>query len=77
MIGPAHRNTFRPKRPEIQQGEQKMNTCIALTDNELEVIVGGNPVALIGIAAVAYMGLLTKIENNPDQYTWTMDWYYG
>ena len=32
---------------------------------------------VLGIGVTAYMGLLKKIEDNPQDYTWTMDWYYS
>ena len=36
-------------------------------------VEGGNPwLPVIG----AYQMLLNKIESNPQDYTWTMDWYY-
>lgn len=50
---------------------------IALTDMELAQIEGGNPLALIGIAVGSYVGLLDKMEKNPQDYTWMMDWYYS
>ena len=49
-----------------------MNT---LNESELTGIEGGNPL-LIGWAIVAYRDTLNKIEQNPDSYTWMMDWYY-
>jgi hypothetical protein len=40
-----------------------MNTEIPL--NELAGIEGGNPLALAGMAVGAYIGLLQKMESNP------------
>jgi len=48
-----------------------------MTDAELSDITGGNPFAGIAIAVGAYMKLLDTVERNPDDYTWTMDWYYS
>lgn len=47
-----------------------------LSEEELDHTHGGAWPA-IGIAVGAYMGLLSKIESNPEAYTWTMDWYYN
>ncbi len=50
-----------------------MNT---LNVTELSEIEGGNPI-LYGWAITAYMNTLNKIEQNPQDYTWLMDWYYA
>ncbi len=48
-----------------------MNT---LNENELsEVNGGGVGVSFIGV----YLAFLDKVEKNPNDYTWTMDWYYS
>ena len=46
-----------------------MNT---LNDIELMDVEGGFVWPLIQ----AYKELLIKIEQNPQEYTWLMDWYY-
>ncbi len=43
---------------------------------DLAEITGGNPFAGIAIAATAYVTLLNKIEQYPQDYTFLMDWYY-
>lgn len=48
-----------------------------LTDIEATLIEGGNPLILVGFALGAYYGVLDKMEKNPQDYTWTMDWYYN
>jgi hypothetical protein len=48
-----------------------MNT---LTEAEMTEIEGGNGLIILGLQA--YKELLGKIEQNPGDYTWTMDWYY-
>lgn len=54
-----------------------MNTnMIILNEDEAVLIEGGNPLVLAGMAIGAYVGLLDKMEKNPQDYTWTMDWYY-
>ncbi len=47
-----------------------------LSDAELAETDGGNPVAFFGIAVAAWTNLVNKIEHNPDDYTFLMDWYY-
>lgn len=49
------------------------NQLSTLTDLEAVQIEGGN---FLAFALAAYAGLLDKIEKNPQDYTWTMDWYY-
>lgn len=49
-----------------------MNT---LNEAELATVEGGNPI-LIGWGITVYMNTLNKIEQNPQEYTWLMDWYY-
>ena len=51
-------------------------TMMVLEDGQLAEIEGGNPFAGIAIAATAYVTLLSKIESNPQDYTFLMDWYY-
>jgi hypothetical protein len=60
------------------KNKRQMNTSIveAMPAEELAEITGGNPFAGIAIAATAYVTLLTKIEQNPQDYTFLMDWYY-
>ena len=60
------------------ENTKQMNTLTmdAVPDVELAEINGGNPFAGIAIAATAYVTLLTKIEQNPQDYTFLMDWYY-
>jgi hypothetical protein len=54
-----------------------MNASMMILDeHEMTGIEGGNPFAGVAIAAIAYTNLLTKIEDNPDDYTFLMDWYY-
>jgi hypothetical protein len=38
--------------------------------------IQGGIAGLLGAALTAYMGFLNKVEQNPQDYTWTMDWYY-
>lgn len=41
-------------------------------------IEGGNPLLVVaGMAIGAYMKLVDKVEENPNEYTWLMDWYYS
>jgi hypothetical protein len=47
----------------------------ALNENELLEVNGGAFEPLTTIIKL-YEDLLTKIEQNPGSYTWTMDWYY-
>jgi hypothetical protein len=47
-----------------------MNT---MNDIEMSEIEGG-AIWLPGIGV--YQAFLTKVENNPQDYTWMMDWYY-
>ena len=47
-----------------------MNT---LTENELLEVNGGGIGELL---YKMYADTLNKIEQNPQDYTWTMDWYY-
>ncbi len=55
-----------------------MNASMMILDeHEMTGIEGGNPFAGVAIAAIAYTNLLTKIEDNPDDYTFLMDWYYN
>ena len=58
---------FRRIGPKIN-----MNT---LNEGQLSEIEGGN-VLLFGWAIVAYRDTLNKIEQNPQDYAWMMDWYY-
>jgi hypothetical protein len=51
-------------------------TMMTLDDGQLAEIEGGNPLALAGMAVGSYVGLLQKMENNPQEYTFLMDWYY-
>lgn len=48
------------------------------TLNEIEMfdVTGGVSGGLIGAGLTAYIGLLNKMEQNPQDYTWLMDWYY-
>lgn len=48
-----------------------------MTLTEIEVVEGGNPVAIAALAFTGYTVLLDKIEKNPSSYTWMMDWYYS
>lgn len=41
--------------------------------DEAAHVSGGNPIA---ISVSLYLALLKKIEDNPSDYTWMMDWYY-
>jgi len=52
-------------------------SMMTLDECEMAEIEGGNPFAGIAIAAIAYTNLLNKIEDNPDDYTFLMDWYYN
>lgn len=52
-------------------------TMETMTEVDLSDIDGGNPFAGIAVAVGAYMGLLDKIEKNPQDYTFLMDWYYS
>jgi len=47
-----------------------MNT---LNEAEMSGIEGGSAIPLIGV----YMAFLEKVEKNPGDYTWMMDWYYA
>lgn len=47
---------------------------IVLDEHQLAEVEGGNPL-LLGFAA--YAALLEKIEKNPSDYTFLMDWYYN
>ena len=51
-----------------------MNT---LNDTEMMEVQGGVSGGMWGSLIGAYAGLLNKIEQNPNDYTWTMDWYYS
>lgn len=57
-----------------------MNTMtmdmMVLSDTELAQVDGGM-IPLFAMLIGAYTGLLDKIEKNPEQYTWMMDWYYS
>ena len=44
--------------------------------HELNEIDGGYW-QVLGIGVGVYRDLLKKIEENPQDYTWTMDWYYS
>lgn len=52
-------------------------TMEMMTDAELTGIDGGNPFAAAAVAISTYMALLDKIEKNPQDYTFLMDWYYS
>lgn len=55
-----------------------MNASMMILDEyEMAGIEGGNPLVLGGMALGAYMKTLDKIEENPNDYTWLMDWYYS
>jgi hypothetical protein len=47
-----------------------------LSDAELAETNGGNPLVLIPTIVAAWQSLLNKIEQNPEDYTFLMDWYY-
>lgn len=47
-----------------------------MNEAELENVEGGIWQG-IAVGVVAYKALLDKIEANPGDYTWTMDWYYS
>ena len=47
-----------------------------LSDAELAETTGGNPLILVGVVVGAWTALVKKIEDNPDDYTFLMDWYY-
>jgi hypothetical protein len=54
-----------------------MNPSLSvLSDAELTETTGGNPFAILGIAVGTFTALVKKIEDNPDDYTFLMDWYY-
>ncbi len=46
-----------------------------LGDAELAEVNGGVLPAVLAIWAIG-TSVLSKIEANPDSYTWMMDWYY-
>jgi hypothetical protein len=46
----------------------------ALNESEMSEINGGG----VGIPFIGvYMAFLDKVEKNPQDYTWMMDWYYA
>lgn len=51
-------------------------SLVALSPDELAETNGGNPVILVPVVAVAWHNLLNKIEQNPSDYTFLMDWFY-
>jgi len=61
-----------PGNPAGEINQMIMNTLNAV---EMEEVEGGNAL-LVGWAIVAYRDTLNKIEQNPQSYTWLMDWYY-
>lgn len=48
----------------------------AMNETELGQ-VGGGSMPLWSLLVGSYKDLLDKIERNPEQYTWMMDWYYS
>ncbi len=52
-------------------------SMMILSEHEMVDIEGGNPLVLAGMAIGGYMKLVDKIEENPNDYTWLMDWYYN
>lgn len=49
------------------------NGMTELTFDQAAEVSGGN---IFALAISAYAALLDKIEANPDDYSWLMDWYY-
>ena len=47
-----------------------------ISNRDMESITGGNPLVLAGMFITSYTQVLNKIENNPEDYTFLMDWYY-
>jgi hypothetical protein len=47
-----------------------------LSDAELADTSGGNPIAGLALLASVWKVLVDKVEQNPDDYTFLMDWYY-
>lgn len=47
-----------------------------INEKEMASIAGGNPLVLAGMFITSYSQLLNKMENNPEDYTFLMDWYY-
>ncbi len=66
-----------PGNPAGNNPATTMNPSLdVLSDAELAETTGGNPLILVGVVVGAWTALVKKIEDNPDDYTFLMDWYY-